>query len=59
MGAYSYCQYKIGGAGDYDGLAFVWGRRRAGGVWKFYVHEISAGVGGGANTVNNTKWAQI
>ncbi|MBV8870317.1 MAG: hypothetical protein JOY65_13030 [Acetobacteraceae bacterium] len=52
-GAYTYCEMTA----QYTGLGFVWGRQRAGGNWKFYVHDINPGAGG--NTTNDTKWATV
>ncbi|WP_043343010.1 hypothetical protein [Belnapia moabensis] len=55
---YVFCQY--GPDHDYNGQAFVWGRRRAGGNWKFYVHEVQpeSGLFHTRRTVDG-KWADI
>lgn len=43
---------------EYNGMAFVWGRRRHGGVWKFYVCDHAIGPGG-ATVSTNTLWATL
>lgn len=43
---------------DYTGMAFVFGRQRAGGRWKFYVVDQSPGAGGAVNSDLN-KWGDI
>ncbi|HEY6527399.1 MAG TPA: hypothetical protein VIZ65_01805 [Cellvibrionaceae bacterium] len=57
---YFFCEY--GPQHQYEGLGFVWGRLRAGGVWKFYVHEIQPPNPGAllnTNTTSDGKWAQL
>ena len=41
----------------YTDMAFVFGRRRGGGRWKFYVHNV--GLAGGAFNSRTTKWAEV
>lgn len=43
---------------QYNGLGFVFGRLRAHGVWKFYVHSLTAAPNGGVNAVT-TKFGQL
>lgn len=50
MGAATLCEYTV----DYNGIAFVWGRLRGNGDWKFYVHDVTLGGG-----VQNAKWATV
>ncbi len=57
MGAnYRYCEYGPGHT--YNGLGFVWGRARAGGNWKFYVHSIKPAAILG-NATDDEKWADL
>ncbi len=53
---YFYCEYGPGHT--YNGLGFVWGRARAGGVWKFYVHSIEPAAILG-NATDDSKWAEL
>ncbi|MGO9338978.1 MAG: hypothetical protein ACLPY1_15905 [Terracidiphilus sp.] len=53
---YVYCEYGPGHT--YNGLGFVWGRERGGGVWKFYVHAIQPAAVFG-NATEDRKWAEL
>ena len=53
---YFFCEY--GPQLDYHGWGFVWGRQRAGGKWKFYVHTIDPPAHG-VSTIANRKWAEL
>ncbi len=50
VGNLRYCEYQTA----YDGLGFVFGRRRNAGVWKFYAHATNL-----TNQTNTRKWAEI
>jgi len=54
-GTYRWCEM----GSQYHGLAFVWGRLRGPGVWKFYIHDIQPAAPGGANQVTNSKWTEL
>lgn len=43
---------------QYNGMAFVWGRLRPGGVWKFYVCDHAIGANGATVSTNNL-WATL
>lgn len=57
---YFFCEYGL--QHQYEGLGFVWGRLRAGGNWKFYVHEIrppNPGAFINVNAARDGKWAEL
>ncbi|HEV7263676.1 MAG TPA: hypothetical protein VGN83_01980 [Falsiroseomonas sp.] len=56
---YFFCEY--GPQHDYNGQAFVWGRLRGGGNWKFYVHEVQpeSGIVFKTRKTVDGKWADI
>ncbi len=57
---YFFCEYGPGF--QYDGWGFVWGRIRAGGNWKFYVHCIQPPAQGAllnVHTIDDVKWADL
>jgi hypothetical protein len=55
VGNLRFCEYaSVPSNNHYFGLGFVWGRRRGGGAWKFYVHWIAPGGGS-----ENSRWAEI
>ena len=45
-----FCEYGT----EYDGFGFVFGRRRGGGVWKFYAHATDAN-----DRTRTRKWAEV
>ena len=50
------CDYGPGN--QYNGMGFVFGRLRPGGIWKFYIHSANPAPGG-AHVVDTTKFGQI
>lgn len=56
---YMFCEYGQGF--NYNGQGFVWGRRRAGGNWKFYIYEVHtpSGLVFKTNKTIDTKWADL